>query len=439
MALTETRRQQLDGIVKQMIQNKETDSNIQWVVQDFKNKYGEEAQPQQPVVPQSGGIAKNIGNAAIGFGKGILSTAKESSDIIGGIKEKIPKFVGIPGISATSLGALKPVTAIASKISPALSSMEESANLPEGTLTTPEGTAQKVGFYGEKIAELVNPIGVKGTSLATKKPLTLAAEKLYQSALKPRSIVKDGKVVVDVLDVVKTGLKEKVWLTKGGVERVASKIDDFESQLGDAIEAAAGQGKKISTKGLQSYLDEAKTFFENQIDVEEANRAVKEINALGKGFVKKYGKEIPIEEAQKVKVATGQMLRKYYDRMSSAGIEGQKQATRFLKDKIVEAAPQVGDINKRLSKLYQFDQALSKASGRIGNLNLLGLGTKFGAAAAGSKGAAIGLVADLLDKAAVKSGAAIGLNELAKLGGKGAVPLNALLGVIKAKIEEESD
>lgn len=432
MALTETRRQQLDGIVKQMVQNKETDSNIQWVVQDFKSKYSDEAQPTASVAPQSGGIAKNIGNAVVGFGKGVLSTAKESSDIIGSIKEKIPKVVGIPGISATPLGVLKPVTAVASKISPAISSFEENANLPEGTLTTPEGTAQKVGFYGEKVAELVNPIGLKGTSSVIKKPLTTAAEKLYQSALKPKN-------APGALDIVKTGLKERVWLTKGGVEKVANKIDEFESLLGDAIETAKGQGAKIPTKGLNEYLGEAKKFFENQVDVEDAKRAIKEIDDLGKRFIKKYGKEIPIEEAQKIKVASGQMLRKYYDRLSSAGIEGQKQATRFLKDKIVEAAPVTGDINSRLSNLYKFDQALSKASGRIGNLNLLGFGTKFGAAAAGSKGAAIGLVTDLMDKAAVKSGVAIGLNELAKFGQKGSVPLNALLGVIKARIEEESD
>jgi hypothetical protein len=34
--LSEQRRQQLDGIVHQMIQSKESDSNIQFVVDDFK-------------------------------------------------------------------------------------------------------------------------------------------------------------------------------------------------------------------------------------------------------------------------------------------------------------------------------------------------------------------------------------------------------------------
>lgn len=38
--LNEAQRTQLDGIVQKMIQNKETDSNIQFVVNDFKSKYG---------------------------------------------------------------------------------------------------------------------------------------------------------------------------------------------------------------------------------------------------------------------------------------------------------------------------------------------------------------------------------------------------------------
>lgn len=40
MELEEEKRKQLDGIVQNMIQNRESDGNIQLVVEDFKNKYG---------------------------------------------------------------------------------------------------------------------------------------------------------------------------------------------------------------------------------------------------------------------------------------------------------------------------------------------------------------------------------------------------------------
>ncbi len=53
MPLIEERRTQLDGIVNQMIQNKESEDDIQWVVNDFKSKY-EENVPIQVETPVGG-------------------------------------------------------------------------------------------------------------------------------------------------------------------------------------------------------------------------------------------------------------------------------------------------------------------------------------------------------------------------------------------------
>lgn len=385
--------------------------------------------------PQPKGVLEQF---ASGIGTALLSTARQSSDIINKVKGVIPEQVKevLPQSFPTPLsGALD----IVSKISPALFAVEKNVGREEGTLTeVPETTAGKVGYYGERVAEFVSPGTVKTVGTAIKKPLTWAAEKLYQSALKPRNIVKDGKVITSGEEIVKIGLKERVWLTKGGVERVANKIDDFETQLGDAIEAAKTKGKTIATKGLQEYLNLAKEFFKEQVDVKAAQTALEEIDTLGKNFIEKYGNKIPIEIAQKIKVSTGQFLRKYYGQLSAAGIEGQKQATRFLKEKIVEKAPQVGDINQRLSNLYKFDKALEKARGRIGNLNLLGISTKVGAAVGGVKGAAVGALVGLVDNPAIKSGTGIVLNELSKIAKKGVIPLNALLGLIRANLEEKS-
>jgi len=45
LILNETDRQKLDGIVQQMIANKENDADIQFVVNDFKSKYGQKKSP----------------------------------------------------------------------------------------------------------------------------------------------------------------------------------------------------------------------------------------------------------------------------------------------------------------------------------------------------------------------------------------------------------
>jgi len=49
--LREENRKKLDGIINQMIANKESDSDIQLLVEDFKSKYGEKKNPVQTVAP----------------------------------------------------------------------------------------------------------------------------------------------------------------------------------------------------------------------------------------------------------------------------------------------------------------------------------------------------------------------------------------------------
>lgn len=390
---------------------------------------------------QKKGIPRTLAEFGVGAVKGLGSTARQSSSFLNKITNKIPEQVkkfgapissaALPGVGLPLYGAAK----LVNKIEPTISGIETKKGLQQGELTTPQTTAEKAGFIAERIAEFVNPAGIEVSGARLRQPLSTAAIKLYQKALKPRNVVKGGKVITEAEAIAKIGLDEGVWLTRGGVERVARKIDDFENALGNVIEEAKNQGLKIKTAGLKNYLDEAKTFFSNQVNVKEAKQAIKEIDEIGKNFVKQFGDEIPLEKAQEIKVATGQKLRKYYNQMSSAGIEGEKQATRFLKQAIVEKAPQAGEINQRLKNLYTFDQALSKAQGRIGNLNLLGLGLKIGAATGGSKGAVIGLLADLADAPSIKSGAGILLNKLSKHSKKGAIPINTLLSLIRSEIE----
>lgn len=351
-----------------------------------------------------------------------------------GAEQLAELFLPIPG------GAKAKISGAAAEKAPiltrALDFLKKSGG--EGAKFAAQTALQTGGKPGETATAGV--IGALTPSLGAviKTPLTLAAEKIYGSALKSglsKKLVEKGP------GLVKTGLNERVFLTQGGVEKVAQKIDEYEETLGEAIAKAKAEGRQIETAGIKAYIDEAKKFFANQVDVQGAKKAIKQLDDLSKKFVEDYGPKIPLEKAQEIKVNTGRYLREYYGELSGAKIEGMKQGTRFLKEKIVEKAPKIGDINERLKSLYEFDQALTKASGRMRNLNLLGLGAKIGAATGGKAGAAIGFVADLLDRGSVKSGAAIGLNELGKLTGgaaeAGRVPINALLRLIASKLQEE--
>lgn len=313
---------------------------------------------------------------------------------------------------------------------------KEDVKTPFGIIT-PRVFGEKQGISQSGFEILDIATAALPVERLVKKPLTVAAEKLYQSAAKFKDIKKAGKVVTKAKDLVKTGIKERVWLTKGGVERVASKIDDLESKIDDVIQAGKANGK-IDVKVITDYVNDAKNFFENQANIPEAEKALRELKRIQTEFGKKYGPQMSIEKAQAIKVATGQSLKKYYDKMSSASVEGTKQLVRGLKEQIVEKAPKMGEINKRLKSLYELDKSLSTASGRISSLNLMGLPSKIGGATAGFTGAAAGKLLEIADSAMLKSGAAIGLDVLAGKGNKALQGIKVPLAGLIDKIYNET-
>jgi hypothetical protein len=346
-----------------------------------------------------------------------------------------------PTINAAQTGIAQPVREVIKSIPQSLKgdiTGEEELKTPFGIVKdVKKQSLGKTAMQAVDIASVALPIEKLLTT-----PLTKAALKLYRSGMKPADIIKAGKVVTSADEIAQTGVKERIWLTQGGVEKVARKIDVLESALGDAIDEAKGMGKKIDALALKDYVDEAKNLFQNQVGVKDAEKAISEIGSLYKNFIKKYGYEIPIEKAQEIKVATGNALKKYYNLKTSMGkIEGEKQIVRGLKEKIVEQAPMVGDVNKRLSDLYKFDQALTKASRRIRNLNLLGLPSKIAGGIGGTKGFIAGKLLEIADSPAIKSGIAINLDRLATTGQdvfKGVkIPLASLITKIIEELNQE--
>lgn len=284
-------------------------------------------------------------------------------------------------------------------------------------------TIQK-GEFGEetKRAGIIGTLTSLG-GLALNKSgnfLLKKAANWYQSALKP-SLVK--RQIGKIPEIIQTGLSEGIVLSEAGVEKVANRIDSFENLIGAKIAEAGRLGETVSSKKLKSFIEEAKQFFSGLTDVSFSKKASQEIDQLYKNFVKIYGDEIPIELAQEIKVKTGQWLHKSYGELSSPVIEGNKQLVRGLKEGILEKAPQLGDLNNRLRKLYQFDEALQKSQNRINNLNLLGIGTKvFTTGAAVSSGvvgkavnSALAIVNEIFGRPTSKSFLAIQMNRLGGL------------------------
>src|SRR3990167_6155970 len=97
--LQENRRKQLDGIVGQMIAAKESDSSIQFVVDDFKKKYGDETvatqeAPKKDFLTKATDIATTIFPGTRAIGEGIGTAALNIGKLIKGESPDIP--VDIP-------------------------------------------------------------------------------------------------------------------------------------------------------------------------------------------------------------------------------------------------------------------------------------------------------------------------------------------------------
>ena len=140
--LSEERRKQLDGIVQQMVTNKESDSNIQFVVDDFKKKYENETTQTQQTQPQKSFVQKAselVPNLAVGAAKALGSTAAGAASLGEKILRAPLKALGMNTPEQTG---------------------SEQLGLQEKL--KPTNTAQKIGFGAEQIAEFFAPAGIIG-------------------------------------------------------------------------------------------------------------------------------------------------------------------------------------------------------------------------------------------------------------------------------------
>lgn len=277
-------------------------------------------------------------------------------------------------------------------------------------------------------------LGEKTTAkIVTKlsRPLITRAEKLYQSALKPSTALLKKSP-----DVVKTGLKEGVRVSEGGLNKVRGIMEDIGEEISKVIDTGIAQKKVVAKRDLLPYLDEMKEYLGNSLGGKEL---VRQVDDLSKKILKELPDNIPIEKAQKIKQTTQSLLSKYYSKLAPTEIEAKKQLTRGLKEEIANQVPEIRALNARDSKLYGLEDALEAAMKRIGNKNIIGLGDMFalgsGGVTGGKKGAGtVLLLKKILLNPTTKSGGAILLNDIANNAAKAFQAGRITTGVALSKV-----
>jgi len=411
----------------------------------------------QAVVGGASALAKDMGSVAKGALKGAGST-------IAGASALGEQLLSAP-LKAVGVETGKPIG----------EAIRESGAL------TAEGTGEKLGFAAEQIAELFTPSPTKaaaaaklakfgkgwetvgriigsGVDYAAKRGVQKAsyedlpedivagaageavsvagesvmkklAAKFYKSALKPSTSIPKAKAD----EIVQTGLNERVLLTQNADKLVHAKIDALDDALESSIQAAEDAGKTVKTSEMKPFLEDAKTFFGKQADVKEGEKAIKEIDDLYRNFVGKYGEQLPPTVAQQLKRNTMTLVRKAYDKLTTASLEGQKNMAAGLRVGIEKATGnEAKALNEKMKKLIEFDEVLDKAVTRMSNSDLFSLkGAVIGGMAVGAGHPVAPIVSGLANVGAssgFKSAAGIVFNELGKISAKTGVPLQALFG-----------
>jgi hypothetical protein len=251
---------------------------------------------------------------------------------------------------------------------------------------------------------------VKATGNVLGDVTETAAQRLYQSALKPSTKLSDA-ARTNVLD---TGLREGIPVSPGGVEKLGNLMDDLNQKIADTIQQANRQGATVNKMDVASRLGDVGNKFKTQVNPDADLAAIQK---SGEEFVRNNPNQIPIADAQAMKQGTYQQIKNSYGQLSAATVESQKALARGLKEEIASQFPEVGDLNSRESNLIGLDKELERAVGRISNHQLMGIGTPLAAAGAkaisGSTGvaAAAGMLKAIVDDPFVKSKLAIAISK----------------------------
>lgn len=374
--LSENKRKQLDGIVQQMLQNKEPDENIRFVVEDFKKKYQNVPKPEETkkdFLQKAGDVVnkifpgKQIGEAIgtlAGYGatavKEKLGFAPPGSTEAYNLDAPTPLQVGAD-VAKGALLVGAPQLPVAGTVLGKAAQFGALGAASGGAEALVEGGGVSDAVEGAKKGAVTGAIvggafgvaekGLKGLSNLLGK----AGDKIQFSVIKPtQADIKDGFSIETV----------KKYNLGGSLKKSFSKtdeaIDTLSKQLNEKLKAT-----DTSLDLNKVYENTTKRLLGNKLESFGANTQLEgAIEKLRNEIVNVSGKNglVSIPEAQIVKRASGHFGAWTFGIPTPEATASQKVYNTFyneLKTAIEKASPEgVREINKEISKLIPVMNAL---------------------------------------------------------------------------------
>jgi hypothetical protein len=200
----------------------------------------------------------------------------------------------------------------------------------------------------------------------TRRVITGIAKRMYQGALKPTKAVV-SRTPGGEAALAETGLKEGLTVSRGGVQKATDLIEGLDDQVSSAI---GGSSATVPQQGVMRRLATPVSQFKDQV---APLGDLKRIANVGREFKATTPRDIPVQQAQKIKQGTYKAQAKKYGQQGGAEVEAEKALARGLKEEISGAVPAVAPLNARQSQIIQIRKALDDATRRGGNRDTVGL------------------------------------------------------------------
>ena len=289
-------------------------------------------------------------------------------------------------------------------------------------------TGAVLGHTVVPVALAASPLAVEGAgrvagaaAKAGGEASIAAAERIYKSPLKPNVA---SYSLSEVKERVATALKGGIPISAEGIQKLSGLTTGVQNAVKQQIEAGGKPGATISREAVSQRLAETQQKFATQVAPAEDLKAIAK---AGEQFTATQPEQIPVQQAQALKVGTYQQLKGKYGELSAARIEAEKALARGIREELEAVFPEIGALNAQEAKFIGLDQVLERAVRRTENRDIFSLGGKIaigsggiiGAAAGGAEGAGVGAMATgllhhVLTNPELQSRLAIGLYKVGK-------------------------
>lgn len=307
-------------------------------------------------------------------------------------------------------------------------------------LTSAGGIIPKVGMVGQAMEPL--NVARRVVSLPFKGVPQAAPNKLYESAAKFSTTLTRP----ERLKMVNTALTNEIGVSLKGVDKVKKLVDELNDKISQKVAQVSQTGQyHLNVDDLFRHFGR---LYDEALLSGRPIQNIKMLDKIKRDIRTALTTQKPLglvpDEVQKLKQNIYKDLDNYYSQVkeSPISVKGQKAVAKAAKEELESIIPEIKMLNAKEGALIELKDALERASNRITNRDLLGIGTPIkgtmGGVIGGPPGAAAGIVLGIFDTAPVKSKLAIVINRLRQKGiTVKPTPTAIRLGLFETRKEEE--